>query len=154
MMNTQFWQHGKCRRLPLHSWRCGNQVPLQSSSSLAQTSHFRPCLSWWPRPSSSPLARSCSLPLSSRGHRPSDPKVQFHQPTSKPGTNVILSVLPVACGLCHPHILFSIHRWDEWEMQHPPGAICGAILHHLFQPFAERSCSRPQNGETFHRPRF
>ena len=66
---------------------------------------------------------------------------------SKPGANVISSVSPVACGLCHPHIVFSIHQWDEREMQHPPGAICGTILHHLFQPFAEQSCSRLQNGE-------
>lgn len=72
-MNTEFvLKNDKCRKQLLHSWRFGNQVPSQSSSSWAQASHYKPCLSWWPHHSSSPLACSCCSPLLSRSHQPSE----------------------------------------------------------------------------------
>ena len=65
-------KNDKCRKQLLHSWRFGNQVPSQSSSSWDQASHYKQCLSWWPRHSSSPLACSCYLTLLSRSHQASE----------------------------------------------------------------------------------
>ncbi len=152
-----FWKNVKCRRQLLHSGGFGNRVPSQSSSSWAQISRYKPCLSWWPLRSSSLSAHSCYLHLLWRSHRPPDREeiLLSNRNQFQSGANFTAHLLHQCYQQPKQHTLYARAIRNQKEMKYlsvdvqhntPLSAICFsdffAELKWLHSKLGSRPCSK------------